>query len=173
MRRSELVPELQAIGGDLVVVDEKGTLDKIQAAVGKGRVQLAIDGVAGKSSAVIAGALSAREIFVVYARMGGGPVMINPFNLIVKRVIVKGFFLNHPDIKPKIPAALRDSYSSSLPARSRCLSPQLILYPRCAKRFFMPRGAEKCFSILAQRPEPKSPVSQEKPSAPELPHRLC
>ena len=30
VRRPELVPELQAIGGDLVVVDEDGALDKIQ-----------------------------------------------------------------------------------------------------------------------------------------------
>jgi NADPH:quinone reductase-like Zn-dependent oxidoreductase len=109
VRRPELVPELQAIGGDLVVVDEDGALDKIQAAVGNGRVQLAIDGVAGKSSAVIAGALSAHGVFVVYAYMGGGPVTINPFDLIVKRVIVKGFFMNHPDIEPKIHAALRES----------------------------------------------------------------
>ena len=35
--------------------------------------------------------------------------MINPFDLIVKRVIVKGFFMNHPDVEPKIPAALRES----------------------------------------------------------------
>jgi NADPH:quinone reductase-like Zn-dependent oxidoreductase len=109
VRRPELVSELQAIGGDLVGVDEDDALDKIQAAVGNGRVQLAIDGVAGKSSAVIAGALSAHGVFVVYAYTGGGPVMINPFDLIVKRVVVKGFFMNHPDIEPKIHAALRES----------------------------------------------------------------
>jgi NADPH:quinone reductase-like Zn-dependent oxidoreductase len=109
VRRPELVLELQAIGGDVTVVDEKGGLDEIKAAVRNGRVQLAVDGVAGKSSAVIAGALSVHGTFVVYAYMGGGPVMISPFDLIVKRVIVKGFFLNHPDIEPKIPAALRES----------------------------------------------------------------
>ena len=84
-----------------MVVDEDGALDKIQAAVGNGRVQLAVDGVAGKSSAVIASMLSAHGTFVVYAYMAGGPVMINPFDLIVKRVIVKGFFMNHPDIEQK------------------------------------------------------------------------
>jgi NADPH:quinone reductase-like Zn-dependent oxidoreductase len=109
VRRPELIPQLQAIGGDLVFVDEDGALDKIQAAVGNGRVQLAVDGVAGKSSAVIASMLSAHGTFVVYAYMAGGPVMINPFDLIVKRVIVKGFFMNHPDIERKIQAALRES----------------------------------------------------------------
>src|SRR5438445_5927371 len=109
VRRAELIPELQAIGGDLVVVDEDGALDRIRAAIGTGRVPLALDGVAGKSSATIAAALSEHGIFVVYAYMGGGPVAINPFDLIVKRVTVKGFFLNHPDIEPKIEAALRET----------------------------------------------------------------
>src|SRR5947209_6239080 len=108
VRRAELIPELQAIG-DLVVVDEVGALDRIRAAIGIGRVPLALDGVAGKSSATIAAALSEHGIFVVYAYMGGGPVAINPFDLIVKRVIVKGFFLNHPDVEPKIHAALRET----------------------------------------------------------------
>src|SRR5580693_5802113 len=40
VRRPELIPELQAIGGDLVVVDDDGVLDKIRAAVGNGRVPL-------------------------------------------------------------------------------------------------------------------------------------
>ena len=109
VRRAELIPELQAIGGDLVVVDEDGALDRIRAAIGTGRVPLALDGVAGKSSATIAAALSEHGIFVVYAYMGGGPVAINPFDLIVKRVTVKGFFLNHPDIEPKIHAALHET----------------------------------------------------------------
>src|SRR5713101_5072142 len=111
VRRPELIPELQAVGGDLVVVDEDSALDKIRAAIGSDRVPLAIDGVAGKSSAMIAGALSEHGILVVYAYMGGGPVAINPFDLIVKRIVVKGFFLNHPDIEPKIHAALRETVS--------------------------------------------------------------
>ena len=109
VRRPELIQELQAVGGDLVVVDEDGVLDKIKTAVGDSRVQLAIDGVSGNSSATVASALSAHGTFVIYAYMGGGLVTINPFDLIVKRVIVKGFFMNHPDIEPKIPAALREA----------------------------------------------------------------
>jgi len=100
---------LQAIGGDLVVEDDDGALDRIREAIGTDRVPLAIDGVVGKSSITIAGTLSEHGTFIVYALMGGGPVMINPLDLIAKRIVVKGFFLNHPDIEPKIPAALRES----------------------------------------------------------------
>ncbi len=34
---------------------------------------------------------------------------IAPFDLIAKRVVVKGFFLNHPDVELKIPSALSET----------------------------------------------------------------
>src|SRR5438445_614644 len=73
------------------------------------RVRLGIDGVAGKASATIAGVLSESGTLVVYALMSGEPVTIAPFDLIAKRVVVKGFFLNHPDVELKIPSALRET----------------------------------------------------------------
>jgi NADPH:quinone reductase-like Zn-dependent oxidoreductase len=48
--RRELVRELEAIGGDVVVVDEDGALDKIKTTIGNARVQLAVDGVSGKAA---------------------------------------------------------------------------------------------------------------------------
>src|SRR6058998_2113664 len=109
VRRPELVPELHAVGGDLVIVDQNGALDKIRAMIGDARVLLGIDGVAGKASATIAGVLSESGTLVVYALMSGEPVTIVPFDLIAKRVVVKGFFLNHPDVELKIPGALRET----------------------------------------------------------------
>jgi len=44
VRRPELVPELQAVGGDLVIVDQGGALDDIRATIGDARVPLGIDG---------------------------------------------------------------------------------------------------------------------------------
>src|SRR3989442_656842 len=109
VRRPELVPELQAVGGDLVIVDQSGALDKIRATIGDARVPLGIDGVAGEASATIAGVLSESGTVVVYALMSGKSVTIAPFDLIAKRVVVKGFFLNHPDVELKIPSALRET----------------------------------------------------------------
>jgi len=132
VRRADLIPELQAAGGDLVVVDDDSALDKIRTAVGNDRVPLAIDGVAGKSSATIASALSAHGTFVVYAYMGGGPVVIGPFDLIVKRIMVTGFFMNHPDIEPKIPAALREA--APLVASGAICAPIAATYPLASLR---------------------------------------
>ena len=85
VRRPELVPELQAAGGDLVVVDQSGALEKIRAMIGNARVPLGIDGVAGKASAIIAGVLSESGTLVVYALMSGEPVTIAPLDLIADR----------------------------------------------------------------------------------------
>jgi NADPH:quinone reductase-like Zn-dependent oxidoreductase len=65
VRRPELVPELQAVGGDLVIVDQSGALDKIRATIGDARVPLGIDGVAGEASGTIAGVLSESGTLVV------------------------------------------------------------------------------------------------------------
>src|SRR5260370_657791 len=45
------------------------------------------------------------------ALLSGEPVTIAPFDLIAKRVVVKGFFLNHPDVELKIPSVLRETAS--------------------------------------------------------------
>ena len=82
-------------------------------------MRLAIDGVSGKSSALIASALTARGTFVVYAYMAGGPVTINPFELIVKRIIAKGFFMNLRTSSRRFLRHCAKLFRSSLPARSK------------------------------------------------------
>src|SRR3989442_977929 len=54
-------------------------------------------------------AMSESGTLLVYALMSREPVTIAPFDLIAKRVVVKGFFLNHPDVELKIPSALRET----------------------------------------------------------------
>jgi NADPH:quinone reductase-like Zn-dependent oxidoreductase len=109
VRRAELVAELKAAGGDIVLVDEAGVLDKVRQAVGDGRVPLGIDGVAGAATATVAGALTQGGTIVTYALMSGQPATINPMDLIAKRVIAKGFFQSYPEFEPKIPASVRES----------------------------------------------------------------
>src|SRR5256885_15276651 len=82
VRRPEVVPELQAVGGDLVIVDQSGALDKIRATIGDARVPLGIDGVARAASATIAGGLSDSGTLVVYALLRGKPLTIAPFDRI-------------------------------------------------------------------------------------------
>jgi hypothetical protein len=60
VRRPELVPELEAIGGDLVVVDSPDVSERIKAAVGQAELRLALDGVSGPATGVLAATLSPR-----------------------------------------------------------------------------------------------------------------
>jgi NADPH:quinone reductase-like Zn-dependent oxidoreductase len=150
VRRPELVPELRAVGvgGDLVIVDQSVALDKIRATIGDARVPLGIDGVAGKASATIAGVLSQSGTLVVYALMSGEPVTIAPLDLIAKRVVVKGFFLNHPDVELKIPSALRET--ARLVASGVIRVPIAATYPLTAFReavAHVQRGGKVMFDV--------------------------
>jgi len=53
--------------------------------------------------------MSESGTLLVYALMSREPVTIAPLDLIAKRVVVKGFFLNHPDVELKIPNARRET----------------------------------------------------------------
>jgi len=111
-------------------------------------VPLGIDGVAGKAAATIAGVLSQSGTLVVYALMSGEPVTIAPLDLIAKRVVVKGFFLNHPDVELKIPGALRET--APLVASGAIRVPIAATYPLTAFReavAHVQRGGKVMFDV--------------------------
>src|SRR6201993_5213330 len=106
VRRPELVPELEAIGGDLVVVDSPDVSERIKAAVGHAELRLALDGVSGAATGVLAATLSPRGTLVSYAAMSSNPMSISPLDIIFKPVTVRGFFMGHPEFAAKLaPAA--------------------------------------------------------------------
>src|SRR5207253_5182408 len=57
VRRPELVAELEAIGGDVVIVDSPDVSERIKA-VGQAKLRLALDGVSGQATGVLAATLS-------------------------------------------------------------------------------------------------------------------
>jgi NADPH:quinone reductase-like Zn-dependent oxidoreductase len=106
VRRSELVPELEAIGGDLVVVDSPDVSERIKAAVGQAELRLALDCVSGPATGVLAATLSPRGTLVSFAAMSLNPMSISPLDIIFKPVAVRGFFMGHPEFAAKLsPAA--------------------------------------------------------------------
>jgi NADPH:quinone reductase-like Zn-dependent oxidoreductase len=148
VRRAELVTELKTTGGDVVVVDESGVLDKVRLAVGDGRVPLGIDGVSGGATATVAGALTQGGTVVTYAFMSGQSLTINPMDLIAKRVVAKGFFQNYPEFEPKIHAAVRES--ARLMASGAIHNPVAATYPLSSLReavAHVQRGGKVLFEI--------------------------
>jgi NADPH:quinone reductase-like Zn-dependent oxidoreductase len=101
VRRPELVAELQAIGGDVVVVDSPDVSEKIKAAVGHAEIRLALDGVSGPATGVLASTLSAHGTLVSYAAMSLAPISISPLAIIFKPLTVRGFWLGHPESAAK------------------------------------------------------------------------
>jgi NADPH:quinone reductase-like Zn-dependent oxidoreductase len=101
VRRLELVSELQAIGGDVVVVDSPNVSKEIKAAVGQAELPLALDGVSGLATGALASTLSAHGMLVSFAAMSGAPMSLSPLDVIFKPITMRGFWLGHPESAAK------------------------------------------------------------------------
>jgi NADPH:quinone reductase-like Zn-dependent oxidoreductase len=127
VRRPELVPELEAIGGDLVVVDSPDVSERIKTAVGQAELRLALDGVSGPATGVLAATLSPRGTLVSFAAMSSYPMSISPLDVIFKPVTVRGFFMAHPEFAAKLaPAAAQ---AAEMIASGRMHIPVAATYP--------------------------------------------
>jgi NADPH:quinone reductase-like Zn-dependent oxidoreductase len=102
VRRPELVPELQALGGDVVVVDSHDVSKEIKAAVGQAQLRLALDGVSGPATGVLAATLSPHGTLVSFAAMSEAPMSISPLDVIFKPITIRGFWVGHPEFAAKI-----------------------------------------------------------------------
>ena len=102
VRRPELIDELKALGGDLVIVDSPEGLDGVKAALGTAAPRLAIDGVGGPAAATLINLLGRDGTLVAYAALGKAPITVSALALIFKRISVRGFFLSDPEHAAKI-----------------------------------------------------------------------
>jgi NADPH:quinone reductase-like Zn-dependent oxidoreductase len=102
VRRPELVAELKALGGDVVVVDSPKVSKEIKAAVGQAELRLALDGVSGPATGVLASTLSPHGTLVVFAAMSEAAMSISPLDVIFKPITMQGFWLGHPESTAKV-----------------------------------------------------------------------
>ena len=109
VRRPELVSELKAIGGDVVVVDSPNVSKEIKAAVGKAELRLALDGVSGPATGVLASTLSPHGTLVSYAAMSEAPMSISPLDAIFKALTIRGFWLGHAESAAKSAPAIKQA----------------------------------------------------------------
>ena len=127
VRRPELVAELEAIGGDVVVVEFPDVPDRIKAAVGQAELRLGLDGVSGPATGVLAATLSPHGTLVSFAAMSEGPMSINPLDVIFKPLTMRGFWLGHPEIGAKIGSAIVQA--AAMIASGRVHIPVAATYP--------------------------------------------
>jgi len=106
VRRPELLAELKAIGGDVVVVDSPDVSKEIKEAVSQAELRLALDGVSGPATGVLASTLSPHGTLVSYAAMSEAPMSISPLDVIFKPITIRGFWLGHPESTAKSAPAM-------------------------------------------------------------------
>ena len=127
VRRPELVSELEAIGGDVVAVDSPDVPERIKAAVGHAELRLALDGISGPATGVLAATLSPRGTLVSFAAMSLSPMSISPLDVIFKPVTVRGFYMGHPEFATKLaPVAAQ---AAEMIASGRLHIPVAATYP--------------------------------------------
>jgi NADPH:quinone reductase-like Zn-dependent oxidoreductase len=130
VRRPGLVAELEAIGGDVVVVDSPDVSDRIKAAVGQAELRLALDGVSGPATGLLAATLSPRGTLVSFAAMSEGPMSVSPLDVVFKPLTMRGFWLGHPEIAAKIAPAI--AQAAAMIASGRVHIPVAATYPLSA-----------------------------------------
>jgi NADPH:quinone reductase-like Zn-dependent oxidoreductase len=127
VRRAELVPEIEAIGGDVVVIDSPDVSKEIKAAVRNADLRLALDGVSGPASGVLASTLSPHGTLVSYAAMSAAPISISPLEIIFKPLTVRGFWLGHPESTAKSAPAI--AQAAEMIASGKVRIPVAATYP--------------------------------------------
>jgi NADPH:quinone reductase-like Zn-dependent oxidoreductase len=130
VRRTELIDELKALGGDLVIVDAPEGLNLAKDTLGAAAPRLAIDGVGGPSAATLINLLGRDGTLVAYAALSKAPIAISALALIFKRITVRGFFLSDREHAAKIaPLAVE---AAELLRSGRLHAPVAATYPLSA-----------------------------------------
>ncbi|MEM9441554.1 MAG: zinc-dependent alcohol dehydrogenase family protein, partial [Pseudomonadota bacterium] len=91
VRRPELIPELEALGADVVLVDGEDLAERVLTATQNVRPSLAIDAVGGSQVMRLADCLADEGIVVNYGLLSGEPCQIRADHTIFKGITLTGF----------------------------------------------------------------------------------
>jgi trans-2-enoyl-CoA reductase len=94
VRRAELVEELKAEGGDVVLLDGENVRDEVAAATERAPIRLALNAVGGDNALRMAKTLAPEATIVTYGAMSLQPMCIPNGMLIFKNLRFTGFWVN-------------------------------------------------------------------------------
>jgi trans-2-enoyl-CoA reductase len=94
VRRAEVVDELRAQGGDVVLVDGDNLREQVKSATGGGTVRLGLNSVGGDSALRIANCLAFGGTLVSFGAMSLQPLKIPTGLLIFKDLRFRGIWIN-------------------------------------------------------------------------------
>jgi NADPH:quinone reductase-like Zn-dependent oxidoreductase len=110
VRRVSAIVEVQAAGGDIVLLDTSDSVATVRALTDSGRVRLALDGVSGASTLRLLDGLSHGGALVSYAFSGGDPAIpadLRP--LLRKAVRLHAFYQARPQYDAQMDTLLRET----------------------------------------------------------------
>ena len=93
VRRSDAVASLEALGGDVVLVDGPDLGERVAAATGKVKIRLGIDASGGSATDRIARSVAIGGTVVNYGAMSGEACKIAPASFVFRDVTLRGFWL--------------------------------------------------------------------------------
>jgi len=94
VRREALIPELKALGADVVVVDRENLAEAVRSECGAdANIRLGIDAVCGRATQTLANCMSDGGTIVTYGFISGEPCRITPHHLVIHQLTLKGFWL--------------------------------------------------------------------------------
>ena len=95
VRRDEVVEEMKALGGDVVLVDGPDLANRVAAETGNAPIALALDSVGDTSSMHLINCLSESGVLTCYGNMSRKPLVVQPGSLVFKKLSIRGFWLVH------------------------------------------------------------------------------
>src|SRR3981081_881516 len=93
VRRDDVVADIKAIGGDVVLVDGPDLAKRVAAETGEAPIALAVDGVADTSTMNLLGCLAEKGVLVFYSSVSGKPFVGPAPHLIFRDISMRGFWL--------------------------------------------------------------------------------
>ncbi len=94
VRRAELIDELHADGGDVVLVDGENIRDEVKAATNGAPIRLGLNAVGGESALRLANCLAPGSTLVTFGAMSLQPLKIPNGLLIFKDLRFRGIWIN-------------------------------------------------------------------------------
>jgi NADPH:quinone reductase-like Zn-dependent oxidoreductase len=93
VRRLELISEIKALCGDVVLVDGPDLPKRVAAETDKAPIALAIDMVGDSSTLNLMNTLANNGVVVVYSAMSGKPLLGTGPGIIFRNLSIRGFWL--------------------------------------------------------------------------------
>ena len=95
VRRPEVIEELRALGGDVVLLDDDSVRDKAKKETGDAKIKLGLNCVGGDSALRVANSLAFGGTMVTFGSMSLQPFKMPTGLLIFKNLSFRGIWINH------------------------------------------------------------------------------